>query len=89
MDTILVNYSLPVTSNLCISSQILVDIYSQLRRAGGESPELTSLTTYLAFLRNATMHTVDRLHALVESNNDSLLLVLGSLAEFAPKEVSG
>ena len=35
------------------------------------------------------MHTVDRLHALVESNNDSLLLVLGSLAEFAPKDVSG
>ena len=34
------------------------------------------------------MHTVDRLHALVESNNDSLLLVLGSLAEFAPKDVS-
>ena len=34
------------------------------------------------------MHTVDRLHALVESNNDSLLLVLGSLAEFAPEEVS-
>ena len=34
------------------------------------------------------MHTVERLHALVESNNDSLLLVLGSLAEFAPKEVS-
>ena len=68
--------------------QILVDIYSQLRHTGRESPELTSLTTYLAFLRNATMHTVDRLHALVESNNDSLLLVLGSLAEFAPKDVS-
>ena len=67
--------------------QILVDIYSQLR-AGGDSLELTSLTTYLAFLRNATMHTVDRLHALVESNSESLLLVLGSLAEFAPEDVS-
>ena len=65
-----------------------MDIYSQLRRDGGESPELTSLTTYLAFLRNATMHTIDRLHALVESNSDSLLLVLGSLAEFAPEDVS-
>ena len=69
--------------------QVLVDIYSQLRRDGGESPELTSLTTYLAFLRNATMHTIERLHALVEGNSDSLLLVLGSLAEFAPKDVSG
>lgn len=80
-------YSMLVLDGDQSAQKILVDIYSQLRRAGGESTELTSLTTYLAFLRNATMHTVERLHALVESNNDSLLLVLGSLAEFAPKEV--
>ena len=71
-----------------VPMQILVDIYSQLRLDGGESLELTSLATYRAFLRNATMRTVERLHALVEGSSDSLLLVLGSLAEFAPKDVS-
>ena len=70
-------------------TQILVDIFTQLRNAGDGSPELDSLTTYMAFMRNATMNTVNRLLSLLKSNNDSLLLTLGSLAEYAPKEVSG
>ena len=65
-----------------------MDIFSHMRRAGGESPELTSLITYLAFLRNASNDTADRLHSLVKDNNDSLLLTLGSLAKYAPKDVS-
>ena len=69
--------------------QTLVDIFSHMRRAGGESPELTSLVTYLAFLKNANEDTADRLHSLVKDNNDPLLLTLGSLAEYAPKDVSG
>ena len=68
--------------------QTLVDIFSHMRHAGGESPELTSLITYLAFLRNANRDTADRLHSLVKDNNDPLLLTLGSLAEYAPKDVS-
>ena len=68
--------------------QTLVDIFSHMRRAGGESPELTSLITYLAFLKNANRDTADRLHSLVKDNNDPLLLTLGSLAEYAPKDVS-
>lgn len=65
-----------------------MDIFTHMRRAGGESPELTSLVTYLAFLRNANKDTADRLHSLVKDDSDPLLLTLGSLAEYASEDVS-
>ena len=60
-----------------------------MSHAGGDSPELTSLVTYLAFLRNANKDTANRLHSLVKDDSDPLLLTLGSLAEYAPVDVSG
>ena len=50
--------------------------------------ERNALQTYLAFLRNASLDTAKRLDKLAKKNNDPLLLVLGSLAQFADEEVS-
>ena len=49
--------------------------------------EKSALQTYLAFLKNANMMTVERLDNLVKDNTDPLLLVLGSMAEFTTEKV--
>ena len=50
--------------------------------------EKNTLMTYLAFLRNATKDTVETLDSLAKDNRDPLLLVMGSIAEFASDDVS-
>ena len=63
--------------------QKLVDILERLDL----DDEKNTLQTYLAFLKNANMMTVGRLDNLVKDNNDPLLLVLGSMAEFTTEKV--
>ena len=50
--------------------------------------EKNTLMTYLAFLCNATKDTVETLDSLAKDNRDPLLLVMGSIAEFASDDVS-
>ena len=64
-----------------------MEAFDHLHKEGG-GDEKEALLTYLAFMKGATVETVDKLFTMVTDNKDPLLLVLGSLAEFTSKQVS-
>ena len=64
-----------------------MEAFDHLHREGG-GDEKEALLTYLAFMKGATVKTVDKLFTMVTDNKDPVLLVLGSLAEFTSKQVN-
>jgi hypothetical protein len=79
-------YSLLAPSGDADSQKVLLEAFERLHREG-EGDEKESLLTYLAFLKDATVETVDKLFSMVTDDRDPLLLVLGSLAEFTSEPV--